>query len=113
MNVGRPIEKQSAEIKDWGVDFIEELAEGQTLTGTPTFRAIREADGQDVTDDIKQGATSISGTAVVQLIKGGDGTTIDPFTCLKGKSYLMELSVTDSVGRVHEAERRLIVRDVP
>jgi hypothetical protein len=108
MIVGPPMEKQSGEIFDWTVDFKSELAAGQTIA-IAVFRAVKELDSSDATTDLKQSEPSLldgGSGRVAQLVKGGVGTGA-------GTNYMLELKVTDSIGRVFEAERRLIVKDVP
>jgi hypothetical protein len=109
MIVGPPMDKQSAEILDWVVRFKSELASGQRLVGV-VFRAIKESDHSDATIDLKHTEPTIldDGTTglVAQMVKAGVGTGA-------GTDYILELKVTDNIGRIFEAERRLRVRDIP
>jgi hypothetical protein len=109
MIVGPPIDKQSAEVLDWTVRFTRELVVGQRLVAA-VFRAIHEADGSDVRPAQAQrahhpGRWDHRGF-VSQLLKAGDGQG-------EGTRYIVELRVTDNVGRIFEAERRLWVRHIP
>lgn len=102
MIVDVDLDKQSSEVWRWGVDFSAELGVGETIS-TAVFRAIKLSDATDATIAIQQGSTAIDGGLVTQTIQGG----------IHGEVYLLELRVTTSIPHTWEAERRLIVRDIP
>jgi hypothetical protein len=108
MIVGFPMFKQTTEIWDWAVGFKNVLAPGQTIV-SGIFKAVREVDSVDVTTDLQQGAVAIladgdvPASVLSQLVKNGVAET----------SYMLQFKATDSTGRIFEAERRLIVREIP
>jgi hypothetical protein len=102
MIVGPPLPKQSGEVFPFSVDFASEIAVGETITAA-VFRAIKESDGSVATTTLEQASRTITGSVVAQEIKAGTA----------GETYMLELKITTSLGHIWEAERQLIVRDVP
>ncbi len=102
MNVGPPLPKQTAEIWPWSVDFKSELEASETITEA-IFRAVKKSDGSDATTALRQANRTISGSIVAQELKAGT----------HGEDYWLELKITTNLGRTFEAERELIVRDIP
>jgi hypothetical protein len=106
MIIGPPMYKEAAEIWDWAVSFEDELVATQTITSA-TFKAVLEADDSDATTAMKQGSETIlagdvlPASVVSQVVKAGTA----------GKSYLLQLTANDSLGRIFVAERRLIIKD--
>lgn len=103
MIVGDTLRKEPAEILDWPVDLKDALAGGMTIAGAPVFRAVCLNDGTDATSALQHSLPSLLGTLVIQLVKAG----------VAGQSYMLELTLTDSLGRVFEVERCLVVKDIP
>jgi hypothetical protein len=100
MIVGPPLTKEPGEIIPWSVDFKNVLSSFQ---GTPTFKAYKKSDNSDATGALQNGAVSTAGTIATVDIKAGTDLT----------DYVLELKATGSDGRVWEAERELLVRDIP
>lgn len=103
MIVGPPLQKEPGEIIPWSVDMKTAIVAPVTISGTPVFKAYDLADNSDVTTALQQGTVGVSGTVV----------TVDLKTGTHAKTYMLEFKVTDSNGRVWEAERELHVRDIP
>ena len=106
MIVGSPMTKQSDEKWPWSVDFADVLetdAPAETIS-TAVFTATSLVSSPaDATDTIQAEEPVVSGSVVAVELQAG---TPD-------EDYMLQLRVTTDRGHVWDAERLLLVRDIP
>ena len=103
MIVGLPLAKQSSEVDPlFAVTFEDRLGVDETVISA-VFSAVMLSDGSDATSELSHATIVVASPLVTQTLKGG----------AHGENYMLQITATTSLGHVWEAERQLIVRDIP
>ncbi len=87
------LEKQPAEKLTIGIDFANDLGDGETISSA-VITAIDLSDGSDAGSIILDGTENISGSVVSQKIKAGDDDS----------RYKITIKATTSAPHVFEAD---------
>jgi hypothetical protein len=94
------IEKQPAETFVIGIDFVDYLAVGETIS-TQTVTSINTATSLDSSGTFLSGAPGVSGSQVLQRIVAG----------ANGDRHIAQFRVTTSLGNTYEAEIAISVKE--
>lgn len=82
------IEKHRSEVRNYAVDFADELASGESLSGTPEVAVFSWADETDVTSQFSPTNKVISGTEAQFRLAKASGSDQDE------KKYKVRVTVT-------------------